>query len=381
MAGLDIGVLPGLGALIVFSLGLTLAALRRDRPLVWRFAPPVQPARGGPPVFETLYDYVMPVGQAHAPAILLDHDGFSVCWFQGSKEAQPDVDIHGVGFLPDGEGWRQGDAEQVLTRAALGAALEPRQLVVTLGNVTQNDAIPGAVFATLASLGGWAAASIADVRMDDARVSAARRLNLSPLLNRSHLVKAPMVAYEDGSHGLPAYFEMGRAHGELVRLDRDGWVRDKRRMGGGRRTIQPMIVPLDGDNAVALMRNFGPGTRRLVLRRTGDGGRSWSAPLECGLPNPNAPVAALPLGGGRLMMVFNDDERRNDVLRIALSDDAGASWRRIHTLEDGGGDAQAACRYPVMRVVPGGDIVLAYSFANKRGIRVHRFNRAWVEAQ
>ena len=65
------------------------------------------------------------------------------------------------------------------------------------------------------AVGGWAMASIVDV----ARDGPARRLDLSPVLGRSNLVKSPMVAYADGSMGLPAYFEMGSTFGLLARFD------------------------------------------------------------------------------------------------------------------------------------------------------------------
>ena len=51
------------------------------------------------------------------------------------------------------------------TRAGLGEAFEPQQLVVTLGNTIQNEAAPDALYATVVSVGGWAMASVADVRM------------------------------------------------------------------------------------------------------------------------------------------------------------------------------------------------------------------------
>lgn len=383
MLDLAIGFWPALGLFGLASVGLSLIAVLRDKPLNWTFSVPVPLPKNGPARFETVLDYAAPSGQAHSATIHISHETATVMWFQGSKEAQADVDIHGLTLAKDTNGqWRAlSDPAALITRADLGNAFEPSQLVITLGNVVQNDSVADRLFATVVSLGGWAMASIADVSLSAGRPHHVRKLNLSPLLGRSHLVKSPMVAYGDGSHGLPAYYEVNYVFSELVRFDAQGRVRDKRRMTKGEQAIQPMIVPLGPDRAIAFMRNYLAETKRQLVRLTRDGGRTWAAQADCGLPNPQAPVAALSLGDGRILIAFNDDETRSDLMRLALSDDEGQSWRRIHTLEDGNGDAQAACRYPVMRALPDGNILLTYSADNKRKIRAHLFNQAWVDAQ
>lgn len=351
-------------------------AWSRDSALSWRFAVQESDAPQGPPQFEKVLDYTAPTGQAHSPAILLDGDEARIVWFEGSAEAQADVDIHAVALRRLGGSWQASAPAPYVTRAGLGAAMDPRQLVVTLGNTVQNEAADNTLFATVVSVGGWAMASVADVQMGRNGPTHARKLNLSPFLNRSHLVKSPMVAYADGSHALPAYFEMGATHGALVRLGPDGRVRDTRRMWGrGVKPIQPMIVVLSESRAVAFLRDFDP-SGVLWRSETTDGGQSWSEVVTTGITNPSAPVAALPLHGGRILMAMNDTASA-DRLSLALSDDEGRTWRIIHTLEDDGG----AARYPMLRRLPGGEIMLTYSHGTKRGIRAYAFNEAWVDAQ
>ncbi|MDA3856924.1 MAG: exo-alpha-sialidase [Roseovarius sp.] len=369
--------LPSLAilALAGLSLCLSLWAIRRDVPLNWRFARPEALPDGGAPRFETLLEYTTPEGQAHAPAIVQGRDGFSVIWFQGAAEAKPDVDIFAVHFTRESDGWQASEPARHLTREALARAFEPRQLVVTLGNTIQNDAAAGHLYTTVVSVGGWAMAAIADVAMGANGPFRADKLNLSPILNRSFLVKSPMLAYADGSHALPAYFEMGAAYGALVRFDARGRVRDQRRISGtGVKPIQPMIVPLDATRALAFLRNFDrSGT--LWSSRTTDGGQSWSRAEALEIANPGAPVAALSLGNGRILMAMNDDADAPDVLRLALSEDEGASWRHLHRFK-----GEGALRYPMFARV-GDDIALTYSTGGKGGIRVHLFNAAWVAAQ
>lgn len=362
----------GLAAL---SVGLGAWAMRRDTPPVWRFAAPAPVPAGGAPRFETVLDYTPGRGQAHSPGIVVESDGFSVLWFEGSEEAQADVDIHHARFVRDGGAWMVADNGPRLTRGGLGAVMEPRQIVVTLGNTIENEGETNALYATVASVGGWAMASVADVRLAADGPTRARKLNLSPILNRSHLVKSPMVAYADGPPALPAYFEMGAMHGLLVRFDPRGRVRDTRRIDGAGQPIQPMIVALSETRGVAFLRDFGD-SRRLLVSRTQDGGQSWSRVEMTEIENPSSPVAALGLGGDSMLLAVNDDGDRPEVLRLVLSDDAGQSWRELHRFEGDG-----ALRYPMLRRLDTGEIVLAYSKGTKQGVMAHVFNPAWVAAQ
>lgn len=359
-------------ALAALSLGLSAVAIRRDRPLGWRFAMPAPLPATGAGRFRTVLDHRPETGQAHAPAIMPQEDGFAVLWFQGSAEAQPDVDIWGTDLRRHGDTWQAAAPAPYLTRTALGRAMEPRQLVVTLGNMIAYDGRPGHLLATVVSLGGWAMAAVADVAMSPTGPATARKLDLSPLLNRSFLVKSPMLAYEDGSHALPAYFEMGPTFGALIRFDETDRVRDRRWMRSRRaKAIQPMIVPLDARRALAFLRDFDrSGT--LWLSRSTDGGQSWSDPEPADRPNPSAPVAALSLGGGRIVMAANDDAAAPDALILSVSEDEGATWRERHRLTGSG-----TLRYPMLRRA-GDEIVLVHSIADKRGIAAHVFDAGWL---
>ena len=369
MGALHLGIL----ALAGLSIALSAVAVWRDQPLSWQFAVPDIAPHEAAPRFEKLFDYTAPSGQAHAPAIVLRDSGFSVLWFEGSQEAQADVDIHQVTLRRGSDGWSHDTPAPLVTRGGLSDVFEPRQLVVTLGNTIENEAARAHLYATVVSVGGWAMASVADVKMGGDGPQSARKLNLSPFLNRSFLVKSPMIAYADGSRALPAYFEMGRTYGALVRLDRRGRVRDMRRMNGAGKPIQPMVVGLDAHRAVAFLRDFEP-NGRLLISRTEDGGQSWSEVTATDMPNPSAPVAALALRDGRILMAANDDAEGGDRLRLVLSQDGGMTWQPFHTLEPNGGGA----RYPMLRRLPEGEIALVYSQGSKRGIRAFVFNDAWV---
>jgi len=346
-------------------------------PLEWRFAVPVVVADTGQAAFQTVFDYQSPIGTAHAPAIDLTEDGFDLIWFDGVRESSNDVRIFRARFREDDSGWQASAPVPVLSRQSVTAAMTPPQTVLTLGNTVEFDRNPGDYLATIVSVGGWAMSSVAAVDMVDDVAAWARKLNLSPLLNRSFLVKSPMVAFEDGIDGLPVYFELGNVFGALARVDHKGRVRAKSRMVGNLDGIQPALVVTDPLNAVALLRNFDDKNDRLLASWTYDGGKNWTTPEALAVPNPNAPVAALRLPGGRILMAFNDDPSRSDRLRLAVSDDGGRAWIKGAVLEEGGG----AARYPAMRYLPDGRIVLVYSVGGKTGIRAHVFTQSWATGE
>lgn len=350
--------------------------------LDWRFVVEESPNPAETePVFGTVFEYAPVTGEAHSPAIRLTGDGFSLIWFEGSRESANDVRIMETRYTRDGDSYVATLPAPILDRHDLGRAFYPSQLVMTLGNTIENQSHHNALYATVVSLGGWAMASVADVRLGAHGPEHARKLNLSPLLNRSHLVKSPMVRYADGHHALPVYFEMGNSFSEVARIGPSGRVVDKARIPQSFRGIQPLLVPLSEARAVALMRNFDHASDRLLASWTIDGGRTWSRSRELDLPNPNSPIAAVRLSDGRLLMAYNNHPTRADLLMLAVSKDEGHTWTDLRLLEDANGDEGTAARYPMMRWLDTGEILLVYSHSSKRGIRALLFNEAWVNAQ
>lgn len=372
---------PSLRKYVIFaviSLAITLFTILRTPPMVWKFDITEFPMTAETqPYFETVFDYELESGTAHAPAIIIEPDGISLIWFQGTREGAADVTIVQSTLSQNSGQWSASAPQPLLTTPLLETVSQPAQRIVILGNTIQNGE---RLLATIVSVGGWASAAIADVRMDGGTPVHVRKLSLSPFLNRSYLVKTPPLIFADGDIALPAYFELGNAFGELVRLDSSSRVRDKRRITQGRQAIQPAIVAMDPDNAVALSRNFDD-SGHLMASWTSDGGKSWSNAEPLAVPNPNAPVAALRLANGGILMAFNDSNSRADLLRLAVSTDGGHSWRRIATLEDHDSAKGQQARYPMMRRLPDGQIVLVYSHSSKGGIRAHIFNETWVMAQ
>ena len=360
---------------VLLSAGLGAFHIARTPALIWDFTvPSLGAVQQTPPAMEVVFDYTATSGTAHSPALRTGPDGFSILWFDGTRESHEDVVIKQSHFTPSESGWTSSPPEEFLNKEALSQVTAPRQVIWSLGNTIQYGDDPDRALATIVSVGGWAAASIARIDLQEGRPTHAAKLSLSPFLNRSHLVRAPTISYRGGGIAIPAYFELGNSFGTLVRLDAQGRVRDTRRLSQGRFAIQPTIIPFDARSAVALMRNFDDATDRLVATWTADGGQSWTPATLLDVPNPNAPVAAVLLTSGALLMAFNDSPTDARILRLAVSHDQGRTWQVTRTFEPDGGNL----RYPDMARLPDGNIVLTYSTGSKRGIRAHVFNDAWA---
>lgn len=326
---------------------------------------------------------------AHSAAIVMPANGdthaFQIIWFQGQSEGGEDVAIWSTRVENSASGWHVSTPSPMLYPKEVGLQLQPQQAINTLGNTVQFGRQKHRYLTTVVSVGGWAMASLAIVDMDsNQRVLAARKLSLSPILNRSYLVRSPTIAWQDGDIGVPAYFEMGMNFGVLVRMSESGEIKDQRLISRGQLGIQPQLVVLDELNAVALLRNYSDEKHlqdRLVASWTSDGGQTWSKARLLDVPNPSSPVAALRLSGGQILLGFNDHAQCADVFRLAVSSDRGHTWQRIATLEEHGCQKDKTARYPMLKRLDNGDIALTYSFNNKGGIRAYVFNESWVKQQ
>ncbi len=363
-----------------------LAYANRPAALAWRFAMPgpeaTRRAQSLPPQFTEIFDYRKTGGIAHSPSLFETTDGKLIAyWFDGSREGAPDVVILSQTLLNNGKPAKRENNTQLASATAVETALLPDQDVRKLGNslVAQSTAGAPLFLTTTVSIGGWAMAKIAvtPLRGDGTIFAPARHLPLSPVLNRSHLLRAPPVAYSDGSLGLPVYFEQLANFGELIRLAPNGRVLGKARMSSGLAAIQPVIVPLDANRAVAYFRNAT--TRDYLWKtRTSDGGRTWDNVRRTALQSMNSPAAALRLGSGLLAIVYNDSKVRRDRLVLAVSSDEGQTYTTIKVLEDGKRRPGEA-RYPYMIGLRDGSYALTYSTASKTGIRVLQFTQAWAK--
>lgn len=313
-----------------------------------------------------------------AAAVEVPGRGLLAFWYGGTREGSADGAIYMARLDAVSGAW--GAERAVIDREALQAGL--RRSIRKIGNPTVVRGRDGVLrlYFVSASVGGWSGSAINMLTSRDGgeNWSAPRRLVTSPFLNVSTLVKGEPLLYADGSIALPVYHEFLGKFGELLRLSPQGQVLDKKRLSSGRYSLQPVVTPRSQDEAVGFMRYAGPPPRRVLSFRSGDGGRSWTAPGKTTLANPNSAVAALRPDGGGLLLAFNDSESGRHNLSLAHSRDDGRSWSVVHVVEDARAESDAQFSYPWLLRTGDGDWHLFYT-EGKRRIRHARFNLAWLE--
>jgi predicted neuraminidase len=315
-----------------------------------------------------------PQPSAHAATLAERPDGRIVAaWFAGSAEGARDVAILMASF--DGRQWSA--ARPIVTRQQ--AQHDTGRLVRKLGNPVLAADAQGRLHLWFVSVGygGWAGSSINHAVSSDGGTtwSPAVKLIASPFWNFSTLVRTPPLPLADGGWGLPAYHEFAAKRAEWLRLDADGRILDKARLPGAAHTLQPAVAALDGDRAVAMMRDAGP-ANRIPLATTADAGASWTPARATTLPNPNASVALARLHDGRLLLAYNPQTENRNKLALAISRDGGATWSVPRLVEDAAGGEEFS--YPALLQGRDGTIHLAYTWQRKT-IKHLSFSPAWLE--
>ncbi|VXD03934.1 conserved hypothetical protein [Pseudomonas sp. 8Z] len=255
-------------------------------------------------------------------------------WFAGTREGAADVQIRAARFDAASGQW---SAERVLasresTQRAVGKHIRK------LGNPVISLAPDNRLwlFYVSVSLGGWAGSAINAMVSDDlgATWSAPRQLVTSPFLNISTLVRAAPVFHADGSIGLPVYHEFLGKFPEYLHLSANGEVLGKYRIGKGRYSLQPTVVPLDERRAVALLRYAGEEHHRVLASYSEDAGRSWSRPQPVEPSNPNSSLAAVGRPDGSLLVAMNDLEDGRFRLTLYATDANLSNWRSLGELDE-----------------------------------------------
>lgn len=320
-----------------------------------------------------------PEKKAHSATLAELPDGTLVCaWYAGRGEGAPDVTIQMAIRGADGL-W--SEPRKIFDRSAVSAALQRH--IVSLGNpllLSDGRGRLGLLFVSIAA-GKWSGSSINLSWSDDhgASWSQPEKLTLNPLANLSALPRNPPSALIGGGWAVPVYEEFLGRFPEMLWLRPVDTARTAAvsRIDDGMSVFQPSIVPLSCDEALAFCRDDS-GSGRVALSRSTDRGRTWSMRAATTLPNVDSGVCALRLPDGRLICAVNDSRsRKRENLRIALSEDAGTSWRFIATLAD---EAGADFSYPYMVLGRNGRIQMVYSARHNRIVHAE-FNAAWVDAQ
>lgn len=311
---------------------------------------------------------------AQPPSLVQLADGrIAAAWTAGSDDDATDLAIHFSTLGSDG--WSA--ARPIVTRESTAGGLFAH--IRRVGQpVLHGEGSWLHLWYVATGIGGNAMLAHS-VSTDGGRSwSRPERLPTSPLSGFGTGLRAPPLALADGGLGLPLSHDLFAGHGEWLRLTTNGRLVDKVRLAHDRRTLQPAVVALDEQRALALLRDGGPRPGEVRAVTTVDGGQQWAMTDNPGPPNGDLPLAALRLADGRLLLAGNAQQGRESLM-LWLSSDAGKSWqasRHIESAADGG----AAFTAPALLLGRDGHIHLAYVWRNQ-GIRHVRFTPAWLNGE
>lgn len=172
----------------------------------------------------------------------------------------------------------------------------------------------------------------------------------------------------------------------LFALSDDGgatWQYSNPVLGGA--GIQPTIVMKKDSTLVAYLRDNGPPPQRMQRTESSDRGLTWSIAKDDVLPNPGAGFDAVTLEDGTWLMAFNNTEKGRHNLTVALSDDEGATWKWMKSIEHDTRAAQAtSSHYPSVLLGADGRIHVIYSYHRNdvkpgKTIKHVSFSRDWIK--
>ncbi|KFE55109.1 sialidase family protein [Pseudomonas syringae] len=270
----------------------------------------------------------------HSSAVTALPDGsLMTVWFAGSREGAADVQVRAARFDASTGEW---GAEQVLaTRASTQQGTQ--KFIRKLGNPVVALAPDKRLwlFYVSVSMGGWAGSAVNVMVSDDfgRNWSTPRQLITSPFLNISTLVRSAPVFHADGSIGLPVYHEFLGKFAEYLYLSADGNVIDKFRISHGNNSLQPTVVPLDGQRGIALLRYAGNTHHRVLATRTEDAGQTWSEPYPLDPSNPNSSLAAVATPEQGLLVALNDLRDGRFKLSLYGTDAKMDNWYSVRDLD------------------------------------------------
>lgn len=318
----------------------------------------------------------------HAASLIALKDGaVRAFWFAGSREGAADVAIYSSVYDLKSGNWSSPTV--VMDRLTAEKGLS--RYIAKLGNPVPSRLADGRLqlFFVTVSIGGWAGSSISAVTSDDEGLtwSNPQRLISSPLLNLSTLVKSPVIKFNDGTLGIPAYHEWIGRFGEFLRVDA-GQVIDKRRMSSGRSAIQPLVFVNDAQDAIAYFRQTRSAglPKQIPVSLTQNAGQTWLQAPDLPIANPNSAVAGLVLNTGVRVLVLNNIEAGRYRLALMMSDGKTGQWHTIEMLEDDEAVPETQRKefsYPYLLSADGG-VHLVYTWDRKR-IRHRYFSDAWLK--
>ena len=346
------------------------------------FSLPEYPSSGEPgkPVLESAFVSGDLTREVHsATAVELNNGDIRLFWYGGKREGSKDTSIYSR--VLSSNSW--SGITEIMTRQTV--ATDTHRYIRKLGNpvaLVKGDELW--LFFVTVSVGGWAGSSLNLAVSADHGQSwgPVKRLISSPFLNISTLVRNQPLLTDNGDVILPAYHEFLGKFSELLQLDSSGNVINKYRISHGREAIQPALLPVSSEHAIAFMRNTSanhPG--KLWFSHSREQLDDWAPLVPLTLPNPDSAATLVQLDSpDELLMVFNNHPSERDDITLGYRPTETAEWQLIHQFEDlkDGEKIHNPFSYPFLLKTTSGDFHLFYTWKRKHIKHVY-FNHAALQ--
>ncbi|HRE17007.1 MAG TPA: exo-alpha-sialidase [Rhodocyclaceae bacterium] len=300
---------------------------------------------------------------AYGPSLArLSAGGIAAAWLQAS----PDRPLQTTVRLAFWNGHQWSPPRIIVDRRLL--AMGGKSQVQTMGppRLFEQD---GRLHLWLSGQSAWGSSRLYHLASDDRgeNWSPPELLPTSPLFNLGSRDPMPPLALADGGVGLPTSHALFSRHGEWLRFDAHGQLIDKARMSHGASAQAPQPVALDGQGAVALLRDADD-NKTLHTVSTRDGGARWQAVENTAPPASTASLALLRLASGSLLLAAH----AADGVSLWVSADDGRQWRRTRSL-----NVSAPAELALAQGSDGQIHLVAGTPA--QGLRHLRFSEAWLQ--
>jgi len=140
-------------------------------------------------------------------------------------------------------------------------------------------------------------------------------------------------------------------------------------------SIQAIPVELEKGHILTYMRTKNDGW--IYQSESRDYGHTWSAATQTNFPNPNARISLYRAKNGHLFLAYNPSFLDRTVLRLAMSEDNGATWPYAVDAENLGLSAQEVS-YPYISETTDGMLQMGYTH-RRLSMRHLVFNEEWIK--
>jgi predicted neuraminidase len=289
-----------------------------------------------------------PFTSCHASTLVEAEPGVLLAaWFGGGKEGAPDVKIWFSRF--DGKAWTAPEviAEEPGQPCWNPVLFRDRAKVIWLWNKAGPNPMSWTGFVRKSSDGGktWgkaeqlAAGMLGPVRCKPLQLADGTILSGTSV--ESHRAWA-------------GWIERSTDDGKTWR--RHGPINVPGKLHG---LIQPTLFEAKDGRIVALMRSRD--SRKICQSESKDRGKTWSPAKETELPNPNSGIDVIKLPSGHVWLIYNHTALGRSPLNLARSTDDGATWEKVHTLEDELGEFS----YPALIQSSNGMLEMTYTWKRR----------------